>query len=84
MSLVDVTVQVPKALHDYCELLVVLSQDLMAKKDAATIATDLLPKLMLAAGEFNDLASDVKDAHMADAAGLLVSGLLKAFLPPKV
>lgn len=65
------TVQVPKEAKDVKDLILVMVQDIKAKKSAAEIAGDALPKLMAAIDGFDKLGDEAKTPQIAVLGGLL-------------
>lgn len=80
MNLVQETVSVPKEAKDVKDLLVLLCQDIKAKKSTAEIAADALPKLMAAIDGFDKLGEEAKDASMPVLAGLMAGQVAAVFL----
>lgn len=77
MNLVKKELEVPKELNDVAVLIVALVEDLVAKKDLATISSENLPLLMAAVQGFENMGEELKDEKMYNAAIMLVVDLMK-------
>jgi len=76
MQKVQVMMEVPKESKEVVDLMAALVKDLKAKKSLAEIASDLLPKLMVAVDGFSAIGEEVASDGKDEMAGYLVQQLM--------
>ncbi len=84
MEFVKKELEVPKELNDVAVLIVALVEDMVAKKDLATISAENLPLLMSAIQGFEAMGEELKDEKMYNAIAMLVVDLMKVLKKKKV
>jgi hypothetical protein len=78
MEYAAVSVNEVKEVKAIFELVSAIAVDLKAKKAAAEIASDVLPKLIIALESASSLSEELKDENLYETIALGVVGIVKA------
>jgi hypothetical protein len=81
MELVQSQLNLPKESKEVADAVVVLLKDILAKKSAAEIVADALPKALAAADGFAAVGDELKSKNRSDLAAYLVKELMDSLVP---
>lgn len=78
MSLIESSVKECKEIKEVFQLVEAIIVDVKAKKAAAEVVADVLPKLIVALEGLNEIPAEIKDEHLYETVALSIVSLVKA------